>query len=62
MDELPELEGIVIPEREKTINEALGNTKSVAYEKLVCYLTSAMQELSAKNDALEVRITALESG
>jgi len=61
MDELPELEGVVVPAREKTINETLGNTKSVAYEKLVCYLTSAIQELSAKNDALEARVAALET-
>jgi hypothetical protein len=60
-DELPEVEDIEVSAREKTINEALGSTKSVAYEKLVCYLTSAIQELSAKNDALEDRIATLES-
>ncbi|MFM1566052.1 MAG: tail fiber domain-containing protein [SAR86 cluster bacterium] len=48
--------------REKTLNEELGSTKVVAYEKLACYLTSAIQELSAKNDALEARIATLESG
>ena len=32
------------------------------YSKLVGLLTASIQELSAKNDALEARISALESG
>ena len=43
-----------------TINKTLGSTKSIAYGKLVSYLTVAIQELSDKNDALEARIKTLE--
>jgi len=62
MDALPTEDGAeVIPKREKTLNEVLGSTKSIEYEKLVCYLVTAVQELSAKNDAFEVRVAALEA-
>ena len=36
--------------------------KLVNYEGFVPYLIKAVQELSAKNDALEARIAALEGG
>ena len=36
--------------------------QQVDYSKLVGLLTASIQELSAKNDALEARISALESG
>ena len=39
----------------------LGDTKFITYEKLTVYLTAALQEASAKIDALETRIAALES-
>ena len=62
MDALPTDEDAeVIPKREKTLNEVLGSTKSIEYDKLVCYLVTAVQELSAKNDAFEVRVAALEA-
>jgi hypothetical protein len=55
----PDSEGNV-ETRDKTLNEELGDTKFIAYEKLTVYLTAALQELSAKNDALEARIKVLE--
>ena len=50
-----------VEKRDKTLNEELGNTKFITYEKLTVYLTAALQEASAKIDALEARIEALES-
>jgi len=38
-----------------------GVTYGLKYERLVPILISAVKELSAKNDALEVRIVTLES-
>jgi len=38
-----------------------GTAYGMKYERLVVVLTKAVQELSAKNDALEARIAALES-
>ena len=45
----------------KTLNEELGKTLGMTYEKLTDYLTAALQELSNKNDVLEARIAALEA-
>ena len=45
----------------KTLNEELGKTFGMNYEKLSVYLAAALQEASKKIDALEARITALES-
>ena len=45
---------------EKNLNEQLGTTYGMTYEKVCVYLTAALQELSAKNDALEARIKVLE--
>ena len=45
----------------KTLNEELGKTLGMTYEKLTVYLTAALQELSNKNDVLEARIAALEA-
>ena len=45
---------------EKNLNEQLGTTYGMTYEKVCVYLTAAVQELSAKNDALEARIKTLE--
>ena len=56
----PDADGKV-EKRDKTLNEELGNTKFITYEKLTVYLTAALQEASAKIDALEARIAALES-
>ena len=56
----PDADGKV-EKRDKTLNEELGNTKFITYEKLTVYLTAALQEASAKIDALEARIEALES-
>ena len=39
-----------------------GKQYGIQYEKFVPILVKAIQELSAKNDALEARITALENG
>ena len=38
-----------------------GNMKALHYNHFIPYLTKAIQELSAKNDALEAKITALEN-
>ena len=35
--------------------------KTLKYQALIPYLVKAIQELSAKNDALEARLTALET-
>ena len=56
----PDADGKV-EKRDKTLNEELGDTKFITYEKLTVYLTAALQEASAKIDALETRIAALES-
>ena len=45
----------------KTLNEELGTTFGMSYEKLSVYLAAALQEASAKIDNLEKRIAALES-
>lgn len=45
----------------KTLNEELGKTLGMNYEKLSVYLAAALQEASKKIDALEARIAALES-
>ena len=45
----------------KTLNEELGQTFGMSYEKLSVYLAAALQEASKKIDALEARIAALES-
>jgi len=47
--------------REKTLNEELGSTKSITYQRLTVYLTAALQEASVKIDSLEARLTALEA-
>ena len=44
----------------KTLNEELGTTYGMSYEKLSVYLAAALQEASAKIDALEARIKTLE--
>ena len=44
----------------KTLNEELGTTYGMTYEKLSVYLAAALQEASAKIDALETRIKTLE--
>ena len=44
----------------KTLNEELGTTLGMSYEKLSVYLAAALQEASAKIDALEARIKTLE--
>jgi hypothetical protein len=44
----------------KTLNEELGTTFGMSYEKLSVYLAAALQEASAKIDALEARIKTLE--
>ena len=46
---------------EKNLNEQLGTTYGMTYEKVCVYLTAALQELSAKNDALEARNDSLEA-
>ena len=46
---------------DKTLNEQLGTTYAMTYEKVCVYLTAALQELSAKNDALEARNDSLEA-
>ena len=55
----PDADGNV-EKRDKTLNEELGDTKFITYEKLTVYLTAALQEASAKIDALEARIKTLE--
>ena len=55
----PDADGKV-EKRDKTLNEELGDTKFVTYEKLTVYLTAALQEASAKIDTLEARIKTLE--
>ena len=42
-------------------NNLDGNSYGLKYERLVPVLVNAIKELSAKNDALEARITALEN-
>jgi len=49
-----------VEKRDKTLNEELGDTKFITYEKLTVYLTAALQEASAKIDTLEARIKTLE--
>ena len=44
----------------KTLNEELGTTYGMSYEKLSVYLAAALQEASKKIDALEARIKTLE--
>ena len=44
----------------KTLNEELGTTYGMSYEKLSVYLAAALQEASKKIDALETRIKTLE--
>ena len=56
----PDADGNV-EKRDKTLNEELGDTKFITYEKLTVYLTAALQEASAKIDALEARIKTLEN-
>ena len=55
----PDTDGKV-EKRDKTLNEELGDTKFITYEKLTVYLTAALQEASAKIDTLEARIKTLE--
>ena len=55
----PDADGKV-EKRDKTLNEELGDTKFITYEKLTVYLTAALQEASAKIDTLEARIKTLE--
>jgi hypothetical protein len=55
----PDADGNV-EKRDKTLNEELGDTKFITYEKLTVYLTAALQEASAKIDTLEARIKTLE--
>ena len=55
----PDTDGKV-EKRDKTLNEELGETKFITYEKLTVYLTAALQEASAKIDTLEARIKTLE--
>ena len=40
--------------------EEAGETYSLRYEEFISPLIKAVQELSAKNDALEARVTTLE--
>jgi hypothetical protein len=51
-------------EYDETETDGKGNITSAGYSVntigVVAYLTKAIQELSAKNDALEARIAALE--
>jgi hypothetical protein len=44
------------------IDLSSGPLKTLNYESFIPYLVKAVQELSAKNDALEARIAALEGG
>jgi cell division protein FtsB len=44
----------------KTVIEDVGDEQHVAKGALIPILTKAIQELSAKNDALEARIATLE--
>jgi hypothetical protein len=44
------------------IDLSAGPLKTLNYESFIPYLVKAVQELSAKNDALEARIAALEGG
>ena len=55
----PDADGKV-EKRDKTLNEELGDTKFITYEKLTVYLTAALQDASAKIDTLEARIKTLE--
>jgi hypothetical protein len=43
-------------------HEGNGNQQGISYEMFVMPLVKAVQELSAKNDALEARLSALENG
>ena len=43
-------------------SEDQGSQQGISYEMFVMPLVKAVQELSAKNDALETRIAALEAG
>jgi hypothetical protein len=55
--------GFIAQEMEKIIPEVISGIdfKSLDYSKLTAVLVKAIQELSAKNDALEARIAALEA-
>ena len=44
------------------IDLSAGPLKTLNYESFIPYLVKAVQELSAKNDALEARLAALEGG
>jgi hypothetical protein len=46
---------------EMTLEEELGSHKGVDYSRFIPFLIAACQELSAKNDALESRLAALEA-
>ena len=43
------------------VEDGVDNLQGISYEMFVMPLVKAIQELSAKNDALEARITALEA-
>ena len=61
---LEESSGYKIADKTNLISKLSGDGKqySLAYEKFVPILVKAIQELSAKNDALEARIKKLEDG
>jgi len=46
---------------EISLEEELGSYKGVDYSRFIPFLIAAVKELSAKNDALEARLVALES-
>jgi len=56
--------GFIAQEMETIIPEIIGanidGMKTIGYDKLVAVLCKAVQELSAKNDALEERLSAIE--
>ena len=63
VEETEEEYGHRVSDKTNLITDLTGDGKhySLKYERLIPILTKAIQELSTKNDALEARITALES-
>ena len=51
----------VVPEIVPSVGPDESAGKGLAYGRLTSILTKAVQELSAKNDALEAKVTALEN-
>jgi hypothetical protein len=60
--ELQEFIPLAVTGEKDAVNEDGSiNPQSVDYSKIVVHLVAALQELSAKNDALEARLAALEA-